>query len=422
MSVYYVANNGNDNNDGLSPATPWQTISKVNACHQGGDKILFKRGDTFYGTIESKSGIDLSHPTVYSSYGEGNKPVVSQYKTVKKGAWEQVSDNVYRVDLYDENNYIGNRLQKDKNVGFLEIDGKIFYKKKFALDELAEQWDFYCNDYDSESPFVYVYSVASPDAMCDTFSAACNIHGSYLKNYLRFENLNFTGMGGHGICESGKQVVISHCEFHRIGGSCLISHWRPNTRYGNGVEAWSDSSDILVEHCRFSDIYDVAMTMQGTPVHTSWENIYFRYNTVWNCVQAFEVWSAHDGDFAPDTGFVNCRFEYNTCMHTGYCWGYEARPNKECSAHLLMYSLCCPRCDVHVCHNLFYGARVSSIFKRNGPQEIPDDYKIYDNTFVKAADQPIALPDASTTSEELAAFEAKIAANNRIVELPLNVD
>lgn len=418
MSIYYVANSGSDTNDGLTPSTPWQTMEKVNACHRGGDEIRFKCGDTFYGTIESKAGLDLSHPTVYTCYGDGNKPIITQMKRVKKGAWEKVADNLYRVDLYNEDNYDGNKLKKDKNVGFLEIDGALFYEKKFELDELKEQWDFYCNDYDAHTPYMYVYSSAAPDTLCDTFSAACNIEGSTFNDYVRFERLNFTGMGSHGICQNGKHIVVSHCEFHRIGGSCLTSHWRPNTRYGNGVEAWADSADILVEHCRFSEIYDVAMTMQGTPVHTSWENICFRYNTVWNCVQAFEIWSGSEGGFAPDTGFVNCRFEHNTCMNSGYCWGYEARPNKDCSAHLLLYSLFCPRCDVQVCNNVFYGARVSSIFKRGGPQAIPDDYKIYDNVFVKAAGQPIALPDASTTAEELAAFEAKIAAKNRVVDLP----
>jgi hypothetical protein len=42
---YYIdAINGSDGNDGISPQTPWRTISKVNS-HQfhPGDTILFKR-------------------------------------------------------------------------------------------------------------------------------------------------------------------------------------------------------------------------------------------------------------------------------------------------------------------------------------------------------------------------------------------
>jgi len=48
---FYVANDGDNSNDGLSPSTPWRTIGKVNtewgnAISQG-DDIYFKGGDIF---------------------------------------------------------------------------------------------------------------------------------------------------------------------------------------------------------------------------------------------------------------------------------------------------------------------------------------------------------------------------------------
>ncbi len=45
-ATYYVdATSGQDNNEGLSDATPWKTIAKVNASRFApGDQILFKRG------------------------------------------------------------------------------------------------------------------------------------------------------------------------------------------------------------------------------------------------------------------------------------------------------------------------------------------------------------------------------------------
>lgn len=418
MSIYYVSNDGCDQNDGLTPSSAWKTIEKVNSTHNRGDEIRFRRGDTFFGSIYSRMGISPSQPTVYSAYGEGQKPIISLFKTVKKGVWEKVSENVYRADVFNTDNITGNTQDKDKNVGFMEIDGTIFYAKKFALEDLENQWDFYCDDYNKESPFVYVYSNASPDTLCETLSLACNIHGTYFRNYIRFENLVFTGTGAHGICLSAKQAVVSHCEFHKIGGSCLLTYEKNNVRYGNGVEVWANSSDITVEYCKFSEIYDVAMTMQGAPVHTSWENIRFSHNTVWNCVQAFEIWSGRKDQIEPDTGFKNCLFEHNTCINSGYCWGYEARPNKACSAHLLLYHLLCPICDIHIHDNLFYGAKVSSIFKSGGPQAIPEGYKIYDNTFIKESGQPISLPGRYTTTEQLEEFEAKIAADNRVFDMP----
>ena len=49
---YYVSENGNDDNDGLSPETAWKTLDKVNngpvTYHDG---VFFERGGTFRGQI-----------------------------------------------------------------------------------------------------------------------------------------------------------------------------------------------------------------------------------------------------------------------------------------------------------------------------------------------------------------------------------
>lgn len=49
-ATYYVSNNGSDANDGLSPATAWKTIARVNQdTYIPGDKILFERGGEWTG-------------------------------------------------------------------------------------------------------------------------------------------------------------------------------------------------------------------------------------------------------------------------------------------------------------------------------------------------------------------------------------
>ena len=60
---FYVSNDGDDNNDGLSPETPFRTIERV--CREEsltfGDGIFFRRGDFFRGTLRTdKEGITLS--------------------------------------------------------------------------------------------------------------------------------------------------------------------------------------------------------------------------------------------------------------------------------------------------------------------------------------------------------------------------
>ena len=71
-TAYYVSNEGNDNNDGLTPETAWATIVKVsNADLQYGDAVFFERNDVFRGFLWAKEGV------TYSAYGEGNKPILT---------------------------------------------------------------------------------------------------------------------------------------------------------------------------------------------------------------------------------------------------------------------------------------------------------------------------------------------------------
>jgi hypothetical protein len=75
---YYLANTGNDNNQGKSPDQAWYSIDRLNNTRlQPGDSIFFRSGDLFTGQIEIKvSGIE-GNPVFIGSYGIGKKPVIT---------------------------------------------------------------------------------------------------------------------------------------------------------------------------------------------------------------------------------------------------------------------------------------------------------------------------------------------------------
>ncbi|MGD9581976.1 MAG: hypothetical protein AB7V50_11430, partial [Vampirovibrionia bacterium] len=76
-TTYYVANTGNDSNNGTSSLTPWQTLNKVNTTtFEPGDSILFKKGDSWNGSINTISSGSSGSPIVYGSYGSGDKPKI----------------------------------------------------------------------------------------------------------------------------------------------------------------------------------------------------------------------------------------------------------------------------------------------------------------------------------------------------------
>ena len=127
---YYISSTGNDSSDGLSSSTPWRTISKVNAASSSfnpGDRILFKRNDVFYGTLKiSKSGLS-GNPITISSYGSGNKPIITGFTTINE--WTNNGNGIYSSRLTSESvpnivtvNGVNTPIGRWPNTGFLSID------------------------------------------------------------------------------------------------------------------------------------------------------------------------------------------------------------------------------------------------------------------------------------------------------------
>ena len=102
-STYYISSSsGSDNNtptQAQNPATPWKTLDKVGlswSLINPGDSILFKRGDTFIGTLKvTKSGTP-GHPITIGAYGGGTeKPVIDGRLLLDN--WTNLGGNVWET-------------------------------------------------------------------------------------------------------------------------------------------------------------------------------------------------------------------------------------------------------------------------------------------------------------------------------------
>jgi hypothetical protein len=97
--TYYVdATGGSDANDGLSPSAAWKTIDKVNiSMFEPGDSVLFKRGETFRGTLSPSSGSPSGYIS-YGAYGTGNKPrLIGSYQRSYPSDWINEGGNIWRT-------------------------------------------------------------------------------------------------------------------------------------------------------------------------------------------------------------------------------------------------------------------------------------------------------------------------------------
>ncbi len=112
-TAYYVSNDGNDDNDGLTPETAWQTLEKVVEVNgfwgdapllKAGDAVFFRRGDIFR---LKEIGWDpylgdqmalhlLVDGVTYSAYGEGEKPIITE--STENGSGSEKWNLVYEDD------------------------------------------------------------------------------------------------------------------------------------------------------------------------------------------------------------------------------------------------------------------------------------------------------------------------------------
>lgn len=120
-AIYYVSSSGgNDANNGLSAAAPFQTIAKVNTLTlQPGDQVLFKCGDTWQAEILhlTRSGT-AGNPITFSSYPSPtctDQPTLSGTRPIT--GWTVYSGNIYRANVLNAPNGINQLFRNGVRLG-----------------------------------------------------------------------------------------------------------------------------------------------------------------------------------------------------------------------------------------------------------------------------------------------------------------
>ncbi|WP_405976364.1 LamG domain-containing protein [Streptomyces sp. NBC_00988] len=78
-TTYYVSSSGgSDSNDGCTSATPWKTLTNINATtFTAGNQILFQDGGSWTGELQPQGSGTSGTPIVISSYGSGAAPILN---------------------------------------------------------------------------------------------------------------------------------------------------------------------------------------------------------------------------------------------------------------------------------------------------------------------------------------------------------
>ncbi|MCH7411688.1 Ig-like domain-containing protein, partial [Belliella sp. DSM 111904] len=102
-TFYISSSSGNDNETAAraqNENSPWKSIDKLNSIMNSlspGDKVLFKRGDVFYGTIKINRHNNSNNAIEFGAYGTGDKPIITSF--VEVNGWSSVGNGVYEAEL-----------------------------------------------------------------------------------------------------------------------------------------------------------------------------------------------------------------------------------------------------------------------------------------------------------------------------------
>ncbi|MBQ2800394.1 MAG: leucine-rich repeat protein [Lachnospiraceae bacterium] len=347
-ACYYVSSTGTslvgtDKNDPMS----YETAKKKH--YRSGDTILFKKGDTFYGSFNPSIVKVDDKITTISSYGEGEMPNISGYKIVNsEESWQLHEDGIYKIDLTDTKYFSGLTATdtNSTNIGFLEDSkGEKYFNKKGSLDKLENEYDFYCDE-----KYLYIKSDENPYDRLGELKLATQINLFVLHSDLKIENIRFSGTGAHGLAgsdENSKNIEISNNIIEDIGGSYL----KETIRYGNGIEFYGTNvSNVVVKNNIIRNTYDVGFTIQGT--QGSGKNVVVKDNVFVNNSHDSEIWESGSA-----TGVESYEFTNNISINAGRGWGYEAREDKYAVAHILFWQYLLENTDIYFHDNIVYNPR-----------------------------------------------------------------
>lgn len=361
---YYVSSSGSDSSTGLSSSTPWKTISKVNSEFynlNSGDRILFKRGDTFFGTLNIEGSGSSGNPITISAYGTGANPVISGFTTVSN--WSEYGGGIYYKTISCESdpnivsfNGVNTPMGKWPNSGYMTIDSHtsntsiydaalssdpdwtgaevVIRKNKYiwdrntitdhsgssiyytsgsgysaddeygyfiqnSLETLDEPGEWY---YDG-SNFYMFFGSGSPSNY--TVKVGCLDQLVYLdgNNYITLDNLSFEGANIYGIqIRNSDYVTIQNCSIEFTGRNAIYGPW------------WGSSPYCKINNNTIRNTNNNAIVLWGDHTYASVTN-----NKISNTGLLIGMGVSGDGTYigisvAGDNGLI----QYNTVENSGY--------------------------------------------------------------------------------------------------------
>lgn len=342
-TAYYVSNEGNDNNDGLTPETAWASIVRVsNADLQSGDAVFFERGDIFRGYLWAKEGV------TYSAYGEGDKPILTTCPENLSGADKWIlhyegEDGRKIWKYHDMTQPYGNMIFNDgedyasKRYPFysngeiyLETDGTTL----FDVTKHLENKEFLATG-DCERNFDYVevhpktgdlylrLDEGNPGESYESIECSTIENNVWTENNTVYDNLSIR-FGQCGFIYGKENVTVQNCEVCYQGGfyfnPFVDSHNDCGTGAGDGVTiaGWNNKAINNYIH----DVYDNGISIEYLTENPAYSDCVIDGNLIENCNGGILLVNWFD---TPAEGYymTDIQVSNNYVLRCGDVWSHD---------------------------------------------------------------------------------------------------
>ena len=422
-TTFYISSSlGNDNSSG-SQSNPWKTLSKIsNHEFEAGDSLFFKKGDTFSGRFVVKGSGSEDKPIVFTSYGSGNKPILTgSGSSISGGDFQEAiyvnnEDNLVFQDLEIQNNRTRTRNDIDDSDSF----GIYIHN---SGDEVMNNFVF------KNITFKNVYAITQVDPSNQEAFNQFEVAGlrfftswgkSKIHNVL-VENNFFTDLQRFGVhvkhsnANNGSDnrhtdFVFRDNEFKEIGGTCILPSRARNVliennifnkpgaktnarMIGRGSAVWNwYSVNTVIQRNQAIGIRGI---LDSHGIHVDHSNVgtFIQYNYMEDCEGGFvEILGGNE----------TAVYRFNISLNDGW----RDNPNWRNSNHTIWLNNKIGSSDGHESKDSFIYNNTVIINRTNNPYETAIDIKsentrIFNNIFYSINGSSIGKKQVNIQDDDL---------------------